>query len=542
MARLEANLTVKTGQGVDYLCDMSDQYTEIITSKQKIDNADGFNVLATFGQSTTGIASAAGLRMKGAKLVVVKNNSPIGVELQFKVRDFKDDSNIDQTNSVDLGPGSATTIRQFSYLLGANEYMVLPNQYMLSYAEDASAANAKTIDNKGGYDVNSGRLYGDSGANLGAKLENSETQVTVDDTDYFRVGDLIQLGTTTGTTATNIEIMRVKSVDSATVMQVERGLFGSITADGDAQTSSSNGAVSGANVYTPWFNTQEDYDKYHDNANAEGIVQTNKSGKYTSQNLFGYGRSATYPTGIVKGSLALKLYSNGYQEFALSGITPSTHSGLAASTAYAFNITVDGGSEFASLSFTTDATNLNFGGNNGVISKIQAALNTQYYTSGNLFEKTVSVGIVNGDIRFTSGNRTRNSAISLAAPTSGTTPFGVGRLPAIGSIEAAVGARLPDDTVFNKADYVQSKNQSAFAYDDGKGNINGVLTGTINYETGALDLSGPVNTEFVASFNYDSAHSGGINAETDEQNTLTELGARSLNSKIDAEVEIIGFV
>ena len=542
MAKLEANLTINTGQGADYLCEMSDQYTEIITSKQKVDNADGFNVLATFGQSTTGLASAAGLRMKGAKLIVVENNSPIGVELQFKVRDFKDDSNIDQANSVDLGPGSATTVRQFSYLLGANEYMVLPNQYMVSYAEDASAANAKTIDNKGGYDVNSGRLYGDSGANLGAKVEDTETQVTVDDTDYFRVGDLIQLGTTTGTTATNIEIMRVKSVDSATVMQVERGLFGSITADGDAQTSSTNGAVSGANVYIPWFNTQEDYDKYHDNANAEGTVQTNKSGRYTAQNLFGYGRSATYPTGIVKGSLALKLYSNGYQEFGLSGITPSTHSGLAASTTYQFNITVDGGSTFVDLAFTTDATNLNFGGNNGVISKIQAALDAQYYTSGNLFEKAVSVGIVNGDIRFTSGNRTRNSAIALAAPGSGTTPFGVGRLPAIGSIEAAVAAKLPDDTVFNKADYVENKNLGAFAYDDGKGNINGVMTGTINYETGALDLNGPANAEFVASFNYDSAHSGGINAETDEQNTLTELAARSCNSKIDAEVEILGFV
>jgi hypothetical protein len=542
MAKLEANLTIQTGQGADYLCEMSDQYTEIITSKQKVDNADGFNVLATFGQSTTGLASAAGLRMKGAKLIVVKNNSPIGVELQFKVRDFKDDSNIDQTNSVDLGPGSATTVRQFSYLLGANEYMLLPNQYMVSYAEDASAANAKTIDNKGGYDVNSGRLYGDSGANLGAKLENSETQVTVDDTDFFRVGDLIQLGTTTGTTATNIEIMRVKSVDSATVMQVERQLYGSILADGDAQTSSTNGAVSGANVYIPWFNTQEDYDKYHDNANAEGTVQTNKSGRYTAQNLFGYGRSATYPTGIVKGSLALKLYSNGYQEFGLSGITPSTHSGLAASTTYQFNITVDGGSEFANLAFTTDASNLNFGGNNGVISKIQAALDAQYYTSGNLFEKAVSVGIVNGDIRFTSGNKTRNSAIALAAPGSGTTPFGVGRLPAIGSIEAAVAAKLPDDTVFNKADYVENKNLDAFAYDDGKGNINGVMTGTINYETGALDLNGPANAEFVASFNYDSAHSGGINAETDEQNTLTELAARSCNSKIDAEVEILGFV
>ena len=542
MARLEANLTVKTGQGADYLCEMSDQYTEIITSKQKVDNADSFNILATFGRTSVGIAAAAGLRMKSAKLIVVKNNSPVGVELQFKVRDFKDDSNIDQTNSVDLGPGSATTIRQFSYLLGANEYMVLPNQYMVSYAEDASAGNAKTIDNKGGYDVNSGKLYSAAIVDIATALENDTTTFVVDDTDYFRVGDLIQLGSTTGTTATNIEIARVASITNSTTMILERGLYGSITADKDAQTDSTSGAVVNAKVYLPWFNTQEDYDKYHDDANALGIVQTNKTGRYTAQNLFGYGRTAdSVAEGIVKGSLAFKFYNAGFQEFGLSGITPSTHSGLAASTAYAFNITVDGGSTFASLSFTTDASNLNFGGNNGIISKIQAALDTQYYTAGNLFEKKVTVGIVSGDIRFTSGNRTRVSAIALAAPGSATTPFGVGRLPAVTAVET-VATKLSDDTIYDKADYTTRPNQSIFAYDDGKGNIVGVMTGSINYETGALDIQGPTNAEFVVSFNYDSAHSGGINAENNEQNTLTQLSARSMNSKIDAEVEVIGFV
>ena len=113
--------------------------------------------------------------------------------------------------------------------------------------------------------------------------------------------------------------------------------------------------------------------------------------------------------------MLLKFYNSGYQELNLTGITPSTHSGLAASTEYKFNITVDGGSVFANLAFTTDASNLNFGGNNGIIGKIQAALDAQFYTAGNLFEKKVSVGIVNGDIRFTSGDRTRASAILLAS-------------------------------------------------------------------------------------------------------------------------------
>ena len=107
--------------------------------------------------------------------------------------------------------------------------------------------------------------------------------------------------------------------------------------------------------------------------------------------------------GFVPSSLSGKFYRAGYQELGLSDITSSTHSGLAASTAYQFNIAVDGGSAFVDLAFTTDATNLNFGGTSGIISKLQEALDTQYYTAGNLFEKKVHVGIVDGDVRFTSG-------------------------------------------------------------------------------------------------------------------------------------------
>ena len=538
MARLEANLTVKAGNGADYLCEMTEQYSDILTAQQIIDNADEYTQIATLGPAAS-IGGDAGLRMAGSKLVIVKNNSDIPIELQFLTTEWKDSSNVDELNSVDLGPDSATSDRQFSYILSANEYMVLPSTWMVSYAEAHSAGNAVTIDNKGGYDVNSGKLYSTAIVDIATALENDTTTFVVDDTSYFMVGDLIQLGSTTGTTATNIEIARVASITNSTTMILERGLYGSITADKDAQTDSTNGAVVNAKVYLPWFNTQEDYDKYHDDANALGIAQTNKTGRYTAQNLFGYGRTADgVADGIVRGSLAFKFYNSGYQEFGMSGITPSTHTGLAASTAYAFNITVDGGSTFASLSFTTDASNLNFGGNNGVIGKIQAALDTQFYTAGNLFEKKVTVGIIGGDIRFTSGTRTRNSAIALAAPTSGTTPFGVGRLPAIGSIEAAVASKLPDDTIEDKEYNISKSNKAAFAYDDGKGNILGAATGTINYETGAIDINGPINSEFVASFNYDSAHSGGLNSS----NTIRKISARSLNSKIDAEVEILGFV
>tara|TARA_Y100001963_G_scaffold126786_1_gene179638 strand:+ start:1110 stop:2663 length:1554 start_codon:yes stop_codon:yes gene_type:complete len=517
MARLDADLTVKTGQGNDYVCSMTDQYTEVLTTKQKVDNTNAFITLASLGSTIAGIGASAGQRLKGAKLIVIKNNSPVAIEVQLRYAEWLDSSNIDQTNSVDLGPGSATTSRQLSLCLGANEYVVLPNQWAVGYAEDASAGNAKTIDNQGGYDVDTNLYVAASDILLdeGSNITNSVTNFTVDDGDYFRAGDLIRLDN---------EIMEVTSV-STNELYVIRATHGSSAATHNDDVA----------IRLPFFNAYSNFNKYT-------YSQTNTSGKFKSMNLFGYGRSKTYPTGIVKGSLALKFYNNGYQEFGMSGVTESTHSGLAASTTYQFNITVDGGSEFANLAFTTDGTNLNFGGANGVISKIQEALNTQYYTSGNLFEKRVTVGIVNGDIRFSSSNRTRASAISLAAPGSGTTPFGVGRIPAIGSIESAVASVLPDDTIFDRSDYIESKNQAAFAYDDGKGNIRGVASGSINYETGAIDITGPADAEFVVSFNYDSAHSGGTNETANQQNTIKEISARSMNSKIDAEVEILGFV
>ena len=158
-----------------------------------------------------------------------------------------------------------------------------------------------------------------------------------------------------------------------------------------------------------------------------------------------------------------------------------------------------------------------------------------------MFEKGVTVSIVNGDIRFSSTNRTRASAILLATPGSATTPFGVGRIPAIGDIETPISALLPDDTLLDNVNYNESKNKNAFAYDDGKGNILGAATGTINYETGALDFTGPIEAEFATSFNYNSAYSGGIGGAAVTQG-ITKIYARSMNSKINAEVELLSFV
>ena len=176
---------------------------------------------------------------------------------------------------------------------------------------------------------------------------------------------------------------------------------------------------------------------------------------------------------------------------------------------------------------------------------MQSALDTQYYTtSSNVFEEKVTVGIVNGDIRFTSGQRLATSAILLAAPSAGeTTPFGVGRFPAIGSVEAPVAARVPSDIVVDRISGVERRNEGVLFYDDGLGSIRGVASGYINYTTGELYLQGcPPNANFQINANYGSALGGGIRiVSTANRNSIYQIAARSVNQKMVGKIEFIAY-
>jgi hypothetical protein len=369
-------------------------------------------------------------------------------------------------------------------------------------------------------------LYLDSDADLdhatSATMGSDATHTTLNTENghskYFRVGDLIRLEneicevTATGTGA---------DIANST-LTITRGAYGS-----DAATHADDVAIR-----LPFFNAYHDFDKY-------SVAQTDSQGRFKCFNMFGKGRATTAMQGIVPGSFGIKFYQPGYQELGLSGITSSTNSGLAASTAYAFDIQVDGGTNFDNLTFTTDSSNVNFGGTNGVIAKIQSALDTQFYTSGHLFEKKVNVAIVGGDIRFTSGSHLSTSAIAITAEDGGDASFlGTGRIPALGDIDKAVGAKLPDDVSYDSVTYATSSNP-IFGYDDGQGRITGVCSGTINYETGSIDIVGaPPNAEFV----YSVAHTSGFSGKLDTtKNGLVEILANNPNQKIEGQLEVRTF-
>jgi len=341
--------------------------------------------------------------------------------------------------------------------------------------------------------------------------------------NLFRVGDLIRVRN---------EVMEVTAIGDKSdlannKLTVKRDMYG---------TDGGTAAVDNDSTRLPFFNAYHDYDKY-------SVAQTDSDGKFKSMNFFALGRSATAVQGITAGSVSLKFYEAGYQSLGLSGITGSTNSGLTASTQYKIDITVDGGSLFQDLTFTTDASNLNFGGSNGIISKIQSALDTQFYTAGNLFEKKVHVAIVDGDVRFTSGSYLSTSAI-LLADTGDSGSFidaaANGRIPAAANIPTSVAAKLPDDITYDRVTYATVPNSSAFVYDDGKGNLFGAATGTINYETGAIDFrNAPPNAEFVISCMHTGAFSGKLNeAETDRINSLIAVYANTTATKGSGQVTI----
>jgi hypothetical protein len=493
-------------------------YNNVFENSQEVDNTDGFiNVLSV---STTKGANT----VSSVKALCIYNEGTVGAEIQLITQDWKDNSNTDEANSVDLGPGSATVNRYITMLLPAGEFLYFPNGRLISYAEDASGANATSTANATPHSD----LAVDSTADVDTATDGAIASGTTTTTLYledghskfFRVGDLIRLDN---------EICEVTAVGTGadlanSTLTIIRGSHGSTAA-----THADDVAVG-----FPYFNAYNNYNKY-------SVAQTNKDGKFKAMNFYGLGRTGDkIANGIVPGSVCFKFYQQGYQELGLSGITANTNSGLAASQEYKINISVDGGSVFENLAFTTDSSNTNMGGKNGVLNKLQDALDAQYYTAGNLFEKRVSVGIVDGDVRFTSGSYLSTSAILLAAPTSGTTPFGVGRIPAIGSIESAVAARLPEDTIFDRVTDEERPNIGQIMYDDGNGNLVGAGSGTISYSSGEHDFTAMPNAEYVISATYLSAHSGGTNVSTTNgYNHITTVGARSTNQKLNAKIKVV---
>ena len=328
MANSTANLNITTSLGHNFNYTMSTSYDEIFQVRQEVDNSNGFIDLVKVGKSI------AAQTLRDAKMVVVHNTGDTVLEIQVTIQGYKNNSNEDVVNSVDLG-GGATALRYINFLLPAGEFLYLPNNRVISYEGEAgvSACNATSITDVLPHDINSGNEYVDSTANLGEDLDATEIVVTTSDGDFFRVGDLIQCGTNPADgNADEIEIMRVTDI-SGNDLTVERALFGTQAGTSGTQ---STGHVNGANIYFPHFNEYHDFDRY-------STAQTDYNGRFKASNFFGYGRNDdTISDGLVPGSIAIGFYKKPYQDLGINGITASSDSGLTGGTTYEFHVDVTG--------------------------------------------------------------------------------------------------------------------------------------------------------------------------------------------------------
>ena len=562
-ANVELSITTPDG---DYLCESSKGYTDKASVIQELDNNDAFITLSSFSKNL------AALTVHNAKALVIKNVGITALEISLRHPDWRDDSggtDTDVVNSVDMNEenstGEETIYRWVSTLLPVGEFMYLPTSRVIGYSP--LNASSDLVHESAGYsasgvveiepkDIASGaeiipiHLYSGTTYGSGADLQVTEDvaidelAIDVDDGDWFEVGDLIAIGT---------EIMEVEAISTNT-LRVKRGLLGSVQA---AHSDDDDLNFFIGNEYLAFDN---------------GKCQTDQNGKFSQRGaFFYYGRSADKKAkGVVAGSVAiLRGYTEGgYLDWGLQNIKASDKTGLAASTTYTFHIVVDeynvGGIDSVSsetaIAFTTDASDTTWAGSgNAVLPKIQAVLDEQFYTtSSGLAGKKVTIGLHNGDVRVTSHSNHSETRVGIAN-VSGTTPFGVGRFPALSGDNVPVllgsehGGGSTDDIVFGPAsslpketieDPVTGKeiqNTDAFLIDDGNGNLthNGAVVGSINYAKGHCEWTDLPNAEFKVYANTLSAHSGGVSYVNNAQNSIQEIKARSVNAKQDGKVELL---
>tara|TARA_Y100000592_G_scaffold20550_1_gene31538 strand:- start:423 stop:2258 length:1836 start_codon:yes stop_codon:yes gene_type:complete len=570
----QASVQLVINAGSDtYYCQTAKAFKDKFNIQQEVDAGTVASNNSQFIKLTSSAKDPAAASFHNAKAILIKNISNVTAEVYLRLQAWKNNGGASHTYdiidaSTELDTSGTSGNRYITFLLPANEFVYLPNSRWLQYTpyQHGTAGNVES----GAYsdngdigvepkDINSGNEYvnvtdfTDSSAELvnDGSVAATTTSITVDDGSQYKTGDTLRLGS---------EIVEVISV-SGNDLTVQRGLDGSTAAAVSDDT----------NITWAFHNRLLRYDV------GKCVTTTNGSFKQTGA-FFSKGRTNDgLIDGLVPGSVAIgPFYSEGgYLDWGLSNVKASSETGLAASTAYAFDLVLDeynaDGKDTtateATISFTTDSSDTTWNGSsNAVIPKIQAAIDDTFtFVDGNFGTGTdlqknrgATIGIVNGDIRITSKSNHSETIVGISAPASGTTPFGVGRFPdesssvpqVLGSLVSSgtdgimygPASRLALETIDDPKTGQTLTNTDAFLIDDGNGNLlhNGVAVGKIDYVTGHTEWTAPfLSAEFKVYGQTYSAHAGGLNFSSQGNNFIIEVGARSVNQKSKSQIQVV---
>ena len=508
MANVKTTLTVE-GNGNTNSFSNTKNYTEEVVTKFYVDQTDTFTDIIAFSpddDSPTKTATSTG----APQSFCLYNSGSVGLEIQ-----------IQNSKWAHAAPDTVDSEAVFnSFILGAGEMFFSNNMRLMQRDADNSGAmggtallvlatgNVATLDathSKGG----------DMGADTDTEDTASSTTIALDGAGAkFRAGDYIFFDTSTS------DAMLVTAVTTNT-LTVERNVLGYT-----AQTIPDN-----TDVYM--YAGTHLHDKGTEDDSGTNI-RTDAQGRFKGQLL---GASGVVPRGtgatdvaggIVPGSAVIQFpESGGYQNLGVAvGSTDST--GLAVSTAYEFRITDSLGTT-ADIAFTTDSSDVSWG-------KVIELIN-QAFVDANL---DYTVGIVNGDVRFSAKKWIDGDSITLVDPSSGTEPWAVGNVPDTAAHETPIKTRFPSLRITDVQSGKSVKNTKNMLVDDGNGNLVGeVGSGTIDYDTGIVDFTGLYRAEFKTSFNYASAHAGIPTRASNKSNMVKLIAARSTNGYKNGELTLI---
>ena len=465
-------------------------------------------------------------KLQGAKTICIHNEGHAAAEISFRTQLYDATANTEKTGTIASTESETEVVwwTTFNTILCPGDHILLPSNKFVSYTRDnstdpgsvTSASNQTKITDtivSSLTDYDSGKLGVDVGTDLNGSHDDAVTTIAVGDGDLFMVGDFFRIDN---------EVMEVTAV-SGNNLTVKRAQLGSAAA---SHTNTSN-------IYHFVGNHLLEFD---DNT----VAKTDGNGAYVCSTFFGQGRNSAGDgvagniDGIQPGTVAIRFFTEGaFQECGLTSKTLSDSTGLTASTQYYFKIQQDGGAQ-QELNITT-GTSVTY---SAVLKLIQTAINDNSVLD-------VNVGLIGGDVRFSSNTNKSSSAIALAAGTTGTSLFATGDFNV--TQDTARVADVKDDTLRNYKN-IATTLSAQYLFDDGKGNLvrGEGGTGTINYETGEIRFQGcPANAEFRVTANTGSALTGGdseLGESTGAQgNIIDRVYGRSLNPKVNAKIRCLVF-
>ena len=178
-------------------------YSSVIDRDFEVNHSQDADDYMTIYTSSSGLGVTS---LQSLKCFCLYNKSNVGVEIQIQNQDWKNDSNIDVDNSVDVSGAGASNDRFHTFILAAGDFFYSSTGKFIDYYKGTeSAANAAALNNRVPDDNDTTpELYIDSTANVdagGIVSSTSETTINVEpwtsaannSTNLFYVGDLIRV-------------------------------------------------------------------------------------------------------------------------------------------------------------------------------------------------------------------------------------------------------------------------------------------------------------------------------------------------------------